>query len=89
VELCRDIQGSIHHDVRKIFAKVGEQLTEDLAQIRKHELRINSSQQKHISHLNSITTNKKALAVELRQIIDTVKALDYENKSLQNELSRV
>lgn len=43
VELCRDIQGSIHHDVRKIFAKVGEQLTEDLAQIRKHELRINSS----------------------------------------------
>ena len=31
VELCRDIQGSIHHDVRKVFANVGEQLGSDLA----------------------------------------------------------
>ena len=41
VELCNDIKGSIHHDVRKMFARAGEQLTEDLENIRKHELRIN------------------------------------------------
>jgi hypothetical protein len=28
--------------------------------------------------LNSITVGKKQLAVELRQIIDTVKHLDYD-----------
>jgi len=52
-------------------------------------LRINSSQVKHITHLNTITTSKKSLAGELRQIIDTVKALDFESKSLQNDLSKV
>ena len=44
VELCRDIQGAIHSDVRKVFAMVGNQLTDELATIRKHEVRINSSQ---------------------------------------------
>jgi uncharacterized protein (UPF0335 family) len=44
---------------------------------------------KHITNLNTITTSKKSLAGELRQIIDTVKALDFESKSLQNDLSKV
>ena len=39
--------------------------------------------------MNTITTSKKGLAVELRQIIDAVKALDFDNKNLQNELSKV
>ena len=30
VELCRDIKGTCHADVRKIFAKVAEKLEEDL-----------------------------------------------------------
>lgn len=89
VDLCKDIQGAIHQDVRRVFATVGNQLTDELANIRRHELRINSSQQQHVAHLNTITTNKKGLAGELRQIIDTVKALDYDSKSLQNELSKV
>lgn len=75
--------------MRKVFATVGESLGSDLGQIRRHELRINTSQQAQISHLNTITTSKKALAVELRQIIDAVKALDFESKELQNELSKV
>ena len=41
VELCRDIKGTCHADVRKVFAKVAEQLEDDLAFIRKHEMRIN------------------------------------------------
>lgn len=32
---------------------------------------------------------KKQLAVELRQIIDTVKQLDYGQKETSNELTRV
>ena len=46
VELCNDIKGSIHQDVRKMFAKAGEQLTEDLDNIRRHELRINRQHEK-------------------------------------------
>ena len=41
VELCQDIKRSVHHDVRKVFAKVGGILEEQLASIRKHEMRIN------------------------------------------------
>lgn len=89
IELCRDIQGSIHQDVRRVFAQVSDQLTEDCNQIRKHELRINRQHEKYISQLNGITTNKKGLAIELRQIIDKVKALDFESKNLQNQLSTI
>lgn len=39
--------------------------------------------------LNTITTSKKGLAIELRQIIDTVKALDFESKNLQNQLKMI
>ena len=37
LELCHDIKRSVHHDVRKVFAKVGTVLEEELASIRKHE----------------------------------------------------
>jgi len=39
--------------------------------------------------LNQITIGKKQLAIELRQIIDTVKHLDYAQKETSNELARV
>ena len=41
IEMCRDIKGSSHHEVRKVFASSAEQLEEELAFIRKHEIRIN------------------------------------------------
>ena len=42
IELSKDIKDSSHYDVRKVFAKVGEQLQDELTLIRKVELRINS-----------------------------------------------
>lgn len=45
VELCQDIKRSVHHDVRKVFAKAGGILEEELATIRKHEQRINQQNQ--------------------------------------------
>lgn len=60
-------------------------MTQDLEFIRKHEMRINQNSQQQIQQLNSITGTKKKLAVELRQIIDKVKDLDFENKKLSNE----
>jgi hypothetical protein len=30
IELCKDIKGTCHADVRKVFAKVAEKLEEDL-----------------------------------------------------------
>jgi hypothetical protein len=41
IELCKDIKGTCHSDVRKVFGKVAEKLEDDLAFIRKHEIRIN------------------------------------------------
>ena len=41
IDLCKDIQGTCHQDVRKVFGKVAEKLEEDLAFIRRHEMRIN------------------------------------------------
>lgn len=61
-------------------------MNDDLATIRRHESRINSQSEKDILHLNEITQNKKVLAVQLRQIIDSVKSLDYENKQIHNSL---
>lgn len=85
VELCEDIKESLHGDTRKVFQRAGEQLTQDCEFIRKHEMRINQNSQQQIQQLNSITGTKKKLAVELRQIIDKVKGLDFENKNLSNE----
>ena len=39
--------------------------------------------------LNQITTVKKGLAIELRQIIDAVKGLDYNHKSVSNQLTQI
>lgn len=41
IELCREIQGSSGADVRKVFARVGESLADQLDKIRGHEIRIN------------------------------------------------
>lgn len=41
VELCKEIQGSSGADVRRVFARVGEQLADQLEKIRGHEMRIN------------------------------------------------
>ena len=41
IELCQEIKSYCGHDVRKIFARVGETLTDELEEIRRHELRIN------------------------------------------------
>lgn len=41
IEMCNDIRQSSHHDVRKVFASSAEQLEEELAFIRKNEIRIN------------------------------------------------
>lgn len=70
--------------MRKVFARVGETLADQLETIRKHEQRINASQQNQVSKLNEITKKKKGLATELRSVIDRVKAMDYEAKSLNN-----
>lgn len=43
VDLCKDIKGTCHADVRKVFAKVAEKLEDDLTFIRKHEIRINQN----------------------------------------------
>ena len=89
IELCKDIKGTCHSDVRKVFAKVAEKLEEDLAFIRKHEVRINQHNASAITELNKITTSKKQLAVELRSLIDSVKQLDFENKNIQNEIQQL
>lgn len=43
IELCQEIQSSLSYDVRKVFARVGEALNDQLEVIRKHEQRINKS----------------------------------------------
>jgi hypothetical protein len=80
--LCSDIRNTCHADVRRVFSKAAEQLTEDLAYIRKHEVRINVNSARDILHLNQITQDKKQLAVELRSLIEIVKRFDYECKDL-------
>ena len=86
IELCQEIQSSLSYDVRKVFARVGETLADQLEIIRKHEQRINKSQQRQVASLNEITQRKKGLATELRQVIDRVKAMDYDAKTLNNTI---
>jgi len=73
IELSADIKRSCHPDTRKFFSKAAEKLEQDLEYIRKSERRINEQQSKPITKLNSIASKKKQVAVELRQIIDSVK----------------
>jgi len=86
IDLSHDIKKSCHSDVRSVFARVGETLNDDLSTIRRHESRINSHNEKAIVRLNEITQHKKLLAVQLRQIIDSVKQLDYDNKHIHNTI---
>ena len=73
--------------MRKVFAKAGEPMEDELKQIRKLERRINLQHEKQILKLDKIIQNKKMLATELRKIIDSVKQLDYDNKEIQNSLA--
>ena len=41
IEMCHDIRESSHNDVRKVFAHSAEVLENEMAFIRKHEIRIN------------------------------------------------
>ena len=66
IELCREIQSSLSYDVRRVFARVGETLSDQLEVVRGHEQRINVSQQSQVAALNAITQRKKGLATELR-----------------------
>ena len=86
VEMCKDIKGASHHEVRKVFAHAGESLEDELAFIRKNEIRINKQNNEKIMQLGQITKKKKSLAQELRSLISQVKNIDYENKELQTEI---
>lgn len=57
--------------------------------IRKNEIRINQQNEKAIINLGQITQQKKKLATELRQLIGTVRDLDYDNKEIQSQISSV
>jgi Intra-flagellar transport protein 57 len=89
VELCKDIKGTCHADVRKVFAKVAEKLEDDLSFIRKHEIRINQNNLDAITQLNKITTGKKQIALELRSLIDIVKHSDFNNKDLSMKINQI
>jgi len=52
IELCKDIKETCHADGRKVFARVAEKLEDDLAFIRKHEVRINQHNAEAIGELN-------------------------------------
>lgn len=41
IEMCNDIRQSSHYDVRKVFAHSGEVLENEMAFIRRNEIRIN------------------------------------------------
>lgn len=75
--------------MRKVFARSAEKIEDDLSFIRKNENRINNNNSQAIQKLNQITQRKKSLASELRQSIDTVKKMDFENKDLQNKIASI
>ena len=77
IEMCHDIRESSHNDVRKVFAHSAEVLENELAFIRKLEIRINKQNERDISHLGEITKKKKELARELRSLITRVKDFDH------------
>lgn len=87
IDQCREISSTTQHDVRKIFEKVGNTLSDQCVKIRKHEIRINRESIGQIEQLNGLTQMKKTLATELRAVIDAVKRLDFENKEVCNGLA--
>mgnify|MGYP003329494645 CR=1 FL=1 len=46
IEMCHDIKESSHYDVQKVFMRSGEELENQLATIRKNEIRINIQNEK-------------------------------------------
>ena len=70
----------------RVFARVGEAMSDSLEKIRKHEMRMNKSQHKQVRTLNQITQKKKGLATELRAVIDRVKGMDFEGKDISNAI---
>lgn len=88
VEMCGEIKGVCTRDVTKVFQRAGETLEEKLEFIRRVEARISKDNASQIGQLNGITVKKRGLAVELREIIDTVKGLDVEHKNVVNELAQ-
>lgn len=86
IELCQEIQSSLGSETRRVFARVGEALTDALEKIRTHEMSMNKSHNKQVRTLNQITQKKKGLATELRAVIDRVKGMDFESKDLSNAI---
>lgn len=86
VDLCREIKDTCGPDVRQVFSRSAETLEEQLSFVRKHEQRINRNNAEAITRLNEITQRKKALAQELRRLIDVVKHQDFDHKDLQNKV---
>ena len=72
--------------MRKVFAHSGEVLENEMAFIRRNEIRINKQNEEAITYLGEITKKKKKLAQELRSLITRVKDYDYQHKELQSEI---
>lgn len=87
--MCNDIKDASVHEVRQVFATAGEELESQLSFIRRHEIRINKSNEAAINQLGQVSKMKKSLAQELRALIGTVKELDYDCKELQNSIVTV
>lgn len=86
VDECKEIRSNTTMDTKNVFQASIEYLDAQTEFIRKNELRINNNNQTEILKLNKIANKKKLIATELRSVIEQVKNLDYENKSLQNEI---
>mgnify|MGYP000935225425 CR=1 FL=1 len=86
IEMCHDIKESSHYDVQKVFMHSGEELENQLAIIRKNEIRINNQNEKQITHLGEITKKKKAFAQELRHLITKVKEFDQQHRECQAQI---
>ncbi len=82
VELCNDIKGASHTDVRKFFAEYCEELDKDLNYIRRNEKRINENNMEDILKLNSIANQKKSFAAELGKIVEVVRGYDQQLRNI-------
>ena len=49
--MCNDIKDASVHEVRQVFATAGEELESQLSFIRRHEIRINKSNEAAINQL--------------------------------------
>jgi hypothetical protein len=44
--MCKEIRSAVNSDVRKVFQRVGETLSDNLSKVRLHEKRINVQNEK-------------------------------------------